>query len=392
MTTTVIVSAVRTPIGKFLGKLSDFSAPSLAAIAIREAITRAKIDPTAVNEVIMGNVVGAGIGQAPARQAALRAGLPPSVATLTINKVCGSGLKAVMLAHQAIASGMAEVVVAGGMESMSLAPYLIQGARKGVKFGDQNMIDALIHDGLWDSFHDSHMGSFADYTATKAEVSREMQDAFAAESHAKALAARDAMKSEIVPVERTDRKGAVLEVIDTDEGPRSDSTVESLTRLKPAFSPNGTVTAGNASPLSDGAAALVLMSEENARAHGLTPLAKISGMATSGLEPKEVFFAPAAAIQRVMAQVGVNSPAGVDLFEVNEAFAAQVLANEQAVGWDRSRLNIHGGAIALGHPIGASGARVLVTLVHALQRRGGGLGIASLCLGGGNAVALGVSA
>lgn len=392
MTSTVIVSAVRTPIGKFLGTLSDYSAPSLAAIAIREAVARAKIEPTSVSEVIMGNVVSAGIGQAPARQAALRAGLPPSVATLTINKVCGSGLKAVMLAHQAIVTGMADVVVAGGMESMSSAPYLVQGARKGVKFGDQRMVDALIHDGLWDSFHNSHMGTFADYTATKAEINREMQDAFAAESHAKAIAARDALRAEIVPIEQTDRKGAVLRVIDTDEGPRTDSTIESLARLKPAFSSEGTVTAGNASPLSDGAAALVLMSENHAHALGLTPLAKIAAMATSGVEPKEVFFAPAAAIERVMSQLGVHSPAGVDLFEVNEAFAAQVLANEKAIGWDRAQLNVHGGAIALGHPIGASGARVLVTLAHALQRRGGGLGIASLCLGGGNAVALAISA
>jgi acetyl-CoA C-acetyltransferase len=392
MKRTVIVSAVRTPIGKFLGSLSDFSAPTLGAIAIREALVRGGVDPAAVDEVIIGNVVGAGMGQAPARQAALKAGLPPSVAAVTINKVCGSGLKAVMLAHQAIALGSAEIVVAGGMESMSMAPYLVQGVRKGVTFGEQRMLDSLIHDGLWDSFNNSHMGSFADYTAVKAGISREMQDAFAAESHAKAVAAREALRAEIVPIERTDKRGAVVEVIDSDEGPRSDSTVEALARLKPAFSADGTVTAGNASPLSDGAAALVLMSEESARERGLVPLATISAMGTSGVEPKEVFFAPAVAIEKVLRSLGVSSPKDIDLFEINEAFSAQVLANEQAVGWQRSQLNVHGGAVALGHPIGASGARVLVTLIHALRQRGGGKGIASLCLGGGNAVALAVSA
>jgi acetyl-CoA C-acetyltransferase len=392
MKRTVIVSAVRTPIGKFLGSLSDFSAPTLGALAIRESLVRGGVDPAAVDEVIIGNVVSAGMGQAPARQAALKAGLPPSVAALTINKVCGSGLKAVMLAHQAIATGSAEIVVAGGMESMSMAPYLVQGVRKGVKFGEQRMLDALIHDGLWDSFNNSHMGSFADYTAAKAGITREMQDAFAAESHAKAVAARDVLRGEIVPIERVDKRGAVVEVIDVDEGPRSDSTAESLARLKPAFSGDGTVTAGNASPLSDGAAALVLMSEERAREHGLVPLATISAMATSGVEPREVFFAPAVAIQRILRSIGAESPQNVDLFEINEAFSAQVLANEQEVGWHRSQLNVNGGAVALGHPIGASGARVLVTLIHALRKRGGGKGIASLCLGGGNAVALAVSA
>ncbi len=391
MTSSVIVAAVRTPIGKFLGKLGEYSAPTLGAFAIREALGRAKIDPAMIDEVIMGNVVSAGIGQAPARQAALGAGLPVTVSALTINKVCGSGLKAVMLAHQGIATGAAEVVVAGGMESMSSAPYLTFGLRKGVKFGEQRLVDALIHDGLWDSFHNSHMGSFADYTAMKAGITRAMQDAYAAESHAKAVAATEALREEIVAIEKKDRSGAVVEVVAADEGPRSDSTVEALARLKPAFSGDGTVTAGNASPLSDGAAALIVMSEERARALGCKPLATISAMATSGVEPREVFFAPGAAVHQVMTKMGVSSARGVDLFEVNEAFAAQVLANEQAVGWDRSQLNVHGGAIALGHPIGASGARVLVTLVHALQRRGGGRGIAALCLGGGNAVALGVT-
>jgi acetyl-CoA C-acetyltransferase len=390
MSRAVIVAAVRTPIGKFLGKLSHLTAPELAALTIQEALLRASLDRGLVEDVIFGNVVGAAIGQAPARQAALKAGLPHSVSALTINKVCGSGLQAVMLATSAIKAGDAEIVVAGGMESMSNAPHLMKGLRGGIKYGDQKVVDALIHDGLWDSFNDNHMGFFADYTAKKSGVTREMQDAFAVQSHQKAIGARDLLKQEIVAIQLKDRKGAVVETIDYDEGPRSDASTEKLAQLKPAFTADGTVTAGNASPLSDGAASLIVMSEQRARTLGIKPLAAITAMTTSGVDPKDIFFAPAYAIQMVLKKLGMTHVNEFDAIEVNEAFAAQALANEQALEWDRSKVNIRGGAVALGHPIGASGARVLVTLLHILQSSKGKRGLASLCLGGGNAVALAV--
>jgi acetyl-CoA C-acetyltransferase len=396
-TTAVIVSAVRTPIGRFLGGLTPLSAPELGAIAIRAAVERAGIEPGAVQEVIMGNVVQGGVGQAPARQAAIRAGIPATTSALTINKVCGSGLKAVMLAAQAIRAGDARVLVAGGQESMSNAPYYVYGMRNGVKLGDQQLVDGVIRDGLWCSFCDVHMGGHAEYTARKAQVTRQSQDAFAVESHRKAVAAQEGGKfeEEIVPVEIAGRKGAVT--ISTDEGPRKDTTPESLAKLRPAFGGNGargegqelSVTAGNASSLNDGASALVVTSEEYARAHGLTMLAKVVSYATGAVEPQELFFAPVTAVRNLMAKQG-TSIGSYDLIEANEAFASQALADGQELGWDWDRVNVHGGAIALGHPIGASGARVLTTLLYAMRDRGASTGLATLCLGGGDAVALSV--
>jgi acetyl-CoA C-acetyltransferase len=395
-TTAVIISAVRTPVGRYLGALAPVSAPDLGAAAIRAAVERAGVDPEDIDEVIMGNVVQGGVGQAPARQAAIRAGLPPSVSALTINKVCGSGLKAVMLASQAIRGGDAQVVVAGGQESMSNAPYYLYGHRQGVKFGDQQLVDGLIRDGLWCSFCDVHMGGHAEYTARKAGLSREMLDEFAAESHRKAVRAIETgrFRAEIVPVEVPGRKGSVR--VEIDEGPRADTTAEVLARLKPAFPGKQggsdeqlTVTAGNASSMNDGASALVVTSQEYASANGLQVLARITGYATGGVEPQELFFAPIHAVRNLMRKSG-SQIADYDLIEANEAFASQALANGQALGWDWDRVNVNGGAIALGHPIGASGARVLTTLVHALRQRGLTTGLATLCLGGGDAVALSV--
>jgi acetyl-CoA C-acetyltransferase len=396
-TTPVIVSAARTPIGRFLGALAPLSAPDLGAIAIRAAIERAGVEPGEVQEVIMGNVVQGGVGQGPARQAAIRAGIPPTTSAMTINKVCGSGLKAVMLAAQAIRAGDARVIVAGGQESMSNAPYYLYGLRNGVKLGDQQLVDGVIRDGLWCSFCDVHMGGHAEYTARKAKVTRAMQDEFAVASHRKAVAAQEAGKfqEEIVPVEIAGRKGAVT--VSADEGPRKDTSAESLARLKPAFGGNGgagkpdelSVTAGNASSLNDGASALVVTSEEYARAHGLTILAKVSAYATGAVEPQELFFAPITAVRNLMGKQK-TSIGSYDLIEANEAFASQALANGQELGWDWDRVNVHGGAIALGHPIGASGARVLTTLLHAMQDRNAQTGLATLCLGGGDAVALSV--
>lgn len=392
----VIVSAARTPIGKFLGALSPLQAPELGAVAIRAAVQRARITPEAVEEVIMGNVVQGGVGQAPARQAAIKAGIPPTVSAMTVNKVCGSGLKAVMLAAQAIKAGDRQVVVAGGQESMSNAPYYVYGMRGGVKLGDQQLVDGMVRDGLWCAFCDVHMGGHAEYTAKKAGISREAQDEFAAESHRKAVAAQDAgkFKAEIAAVEIRGRRGVTT--VDTDEGPRKDSTVESLARLKPAFEtpavpPNErTVTAANASSLNDGAAALVVASEAYAREHGLSIIARITGYATGATEPQDLFFAPIVAVQNLMRQ-SHRSIGDYDLIEANEAFASQALADGQGLGWDWTRVNVHGGAIALGHPIGASGARVLTTLLFAMQDRGARTGLATLCLGGGDAVALSVS-
>ena len=392
--TPVIVSAVRTPIGKFLGGLSPLSAPELGAIAIREALARAGVPAAEVQEVLMGQVLQGGSGQAPARQAMLKAGVPASVSALTINKVCGSGLKAVMLAAQAIKAGDAQVIVAGGQESMSNAPHYVYGMRNGVKLGDQTMVDGMIKDGLWCSSCDVHMGGHAEYTAKKAGVTREQQDQFAAESHRKAIAAMEGgkFKREIVAVEIAGKKGPT--VVDTDESPRKDTTAETLGKLRPAFPGKDkgeqlSVTAGNASSLNDGAAATVVTSEEYARAHGLEILARITGYATGAGDPKDLFFAPITAVSNLLKKGGKKIE-DYDLIEANEAFASQALANGAGLGWAWDRVNVHGGAIALGHPIGASGARVLTTLLHALQDRGQRTGLATLCLGGGDAVALGV--
>lgn len=395
-TTAVIVSAARTPIGRFLGGLAPLTAPELGAIAIRAALERSGVEPNDIDEAIMGNVVQAGVGQAPARQAAYHGGVPETVPAMTVNKVCGSGLKAVMLAAQAIRAGDARVVVAGGMESMSNAPYLLRGYREGVKFGNQQIVDGLIHDGLWCSFHRCHMGGHAEYTAHKAGISRQEADEFSLRSHQKAIAAIDAGKfrQEIVPVEVPGRKGPT--VIDTDESPRRDTSMESLGKLKPAFqadAPQGidelVVTAGNAPGLNDGASALVVTSEEYVRANGLTIMARITAYASGATAPQDLFFAPVVAVRKLMEKEGK----GIDdyeLIEANEAFAVQALADGKELGWDWDRVNVHGGAVALGHPIGASGARVLTTLLYALQDRGLRTGLATLCLGGGNAVALSV--
>jgi acetyl-CoA C-acetyltransferase len=388
--TPVILSATRTPIGRFLGVLAPLPAPKLGAVAVREALRRAGIPDSAVDEVILGNVVQGGVGQAPARQAMIAAGLPGSVPALTINKVCGSGLKAVMLGAQAIKAGDAQVVVAGGMESMSNAPFYVFGMRNGVKFGNQSLVDGVVHDGLWCSFGNCHMGAHAEYTAVKAKISRGEQDRFAFESHRKAVAAQDAGKfaAEIVPVEIPDRKGTVT--VSVDEAPRRDTTVEALAKLKPAFvKEGGSVTAGNAPGLNDGASALVVASLAFAKANGLEPMARITAYATGGGEPKDLFFAPILAVQALMKKAG-TSIGDYDLIEANEAFAVQALADGAALGWDWARVNVNGGAVALGHPIGASGARVLTTLLYAMQDRGKATGLATLCLGGGSAVALSV--
>jgi len=384
---TVILSAVRTPIGKFLGGLAEFSAPQLGAIALREAFARAGIAPNLVDEVLMGQVVQAGTGQAPARQASLHAGIPDTVPAHTVNMVCGSGLKAVMLADQAIRVGDAQIVLAGGMESMSRAPFLLQGVRQGYKYGHQTTQDALIQDGLWCSFQNWAMGEAAEHTATSNGITRADQDRFSVQSHQRAAAAwqRGDFTAEVIPVEAGSKKAPVK--ILQDEGIRLDSSVESLARLKPAFRADGTVTAGNASQLSDGAAALVLVSEQAAEQQGLKPLARIVASTMSGVHPKEIFTAPVEAIRKLSAKSGVSLDQ-VDLFEINEAVAAQMLACLKQLELSEEKVNISGGGIAIGHPIGASGARVLVTLVHALHRKQLKYGIACLCLGGGNAVAL----
>ncbi|HEY0153011.1 MAG TPA: acetyl-CoA C-acetyltransferase [Longimicrobium sp.] len=395
-TTPVIVSAVRTPIGRFLGGLSSLSAPDLGGIALREAVARAGIPAEDVEEVIMGNVVQGGVGQAPARQAVIKAGLPSGISALTINKVCGSGLKAVMLAAQSIRAGDGQVILAGGQESMSNAPYYVYGMRNGVKFGDQTMVDGLVRDGLWCSFCEVHMGGHAEYTAKKAGISRQQADEFSVNSHRKAVAAVQAGKftEEIVPVEIAGRKGTT--VVDADEGPRADSSMESLGKLKPAFAKDApkdvtdpVVTAGNASSMNDGASAVLVVSEEYARAHGLTILGRITAYSTGAVEPNELFFAPIQAVKRLMKKTGTGI-SDFDLIEANEAFAVQALANGQGLEWDWDRVNVNGGAVALGHPIGASGARVLTTLLHAMKDRDAETGLATLCLGGGDAVALSV--
>ena len=388
-TTPVILSACRTPIGKYLGGLAPLPAPRLGAIVIREAVRRAGIDAARVDEVILGNVLQGGVGQAPARQAAIHAGLPGTIPSVTINKVCGSGLKAVMLAAQAIKAGDEQCVVAGGMESMSNAPHYVYGMRGGIKAGNSQLVDGMIHDGLWDSFSNTHMGNLAEYTAKKAGVSRADQDRFALASHQKAVAAMAAcrFKAETVPVAIPGRKGPT--VIEKDECPRADSTLEALAALKPSFEQDGTVTPGNAPGLNDGASALVVTSLAFAQAHGLTPIARVTAYATGGGEPKDLFFAPIVAVQNLMAKAKTKI-SDYDLIEANEAFAVQALADGRALGWDWERVNVNGGAIALGHPIGASGARVLTTLLYALKDRKQTTGLATLCLGGGNAVALSV--
>ncbi len=388
-TTPVILSAVRTPIGKYLGGLSSFTAPQLGALVIREAVRRAGIDASAVDEAIMGQVIQGGSGQAPARQAMIQAGLPGTVPALTINKVCGSGLKAVMLAAQAIRAGDAECIVAGGQEAMSAAPHYVYGMRGGIKAGNQTMVDGMIHDGLWDSFGCCHMGEYAEYTAEKAGVSRADQDAFAYESHRKAVAAQEAglFKDEILPVQIPGKGGPTTVAVD--EGPRKDTSPELLAKLKPAFKKDGSVTAGNAPGLNDGASALVVSSLAFARAHGLAPMARVTAYATGGGEPRDLFFAPIVAVANLLTKAGTRI-GDYDLIEANEAFAVQAIADGRALGWDWDRVNVNGGAIALGHPIGASGARVLTTLLHALRQRDARTGLATLCLGGGNAVALSV--
>jgi acetyl-CoA C-acetyltransferase len=392
----VIISGVRTPTGRFLGGLSPLPATQLGALTVAEAVRRAGIDPGVVEDVIMGNVVPAGGGQAPARQAAIHGGIPASVPAMTINKVCGSGLKAVMLAAQAIKAGDLQVAVAGGFESMSNVPFYLRNHRAGVKFGDQTLQDGLILDGLWCSFGNCHMGGHAEYTADKAGITREAADEFAYRSHMKAVAAIEGgkFKEEILPVEIKHRKG--VDVVDTDESPRKDTSLESLARLRPAFpndAPEGikelVVTAGNAPGLNDGAASLVIASQAFAEAHGLPVQAFIRNYAVGSTEPKDLFFAPIDAVQKLLAKDG-KTVDDYDLFELNEAFAVQAIADLRALEIDESRVNVHGGAVALGHPIGASGARILVTLLYAMKDRGVSTGMAALCLGGGNAVALSV--
>jgi acetyl-CoA C-acetyltransferase len=395
-TAVILEGGARTPIGRFLGGLSPLAAPQLGAIALRAAVDRSGIDPADVDEVVMGNVVSAGAGQAPARQAAVNGGLPPTIPAVTVNKVCGSGLKAVMLAAQAIRAGDARLVVAGGMESMSNVPHYLRGIRQGVKFGDREIEDGLIHDGLWCSFGSCHMGGHAEYTAAKAGVSRADADAFSLRSHQKAIAAisEGRFRDEIVPVEISLRRGAT--VVDTDEGPRADTSIEALARLRPAFLSDApeyidehVVTAGNSPGLNDGAAAVVVASLEYAKAHGLAIDAVVTAYAAGGTEPRDLFFAPIDAVNRLMAKEK-KSIHDYGLIEVNEAFAVQAIADMRALGMDEDRVNVNGGAVALGHPIGASGTRVLVTLLKAMEHRGASTGLATLCLGGGNAVALSV--
>jgi acetyl-CoA C-acetyltransferase len=386
----IIISATRTAIGKFQGSLKSFTAPQLGSIAVRAAIERAGLDASQVDEVIMGCVLQAGLGQNPARQAALGAGLLNQVSALTINKVCGSGLKAVMLAAQSIALGDNEIIVAGGMESMSNAPYLLPKARDGYRMGDGEIVDSMIHDGLRCAFDCWHMGETGEVVAEKCGVTRQQQDEYAVSSQRKAVAAirSGRFKDEITPVEIPQRKGPPV-IFDTDEGPREDSSLEALTKLKPAFRSGGTVTAGNASTINDGAAAVVVTSMEMAKRLGRAPMVRIVAQATSGVEPKLVMMAPVDAVKKVAAKAGWELK-DVDLFELNEAFSSQSVALIEQLGLEVERVNVNGGAVALGHPIGASGARVLVTLIHEMIRRGAGRGIASLCLGGGNAVALAV--
>jgi acetyl-CoA C-acetyltransferase len=388
MTDAVILSGARTPVGKFLGALKDLTAVDLGVTAVRAAIERAGIDASSVEEVVMGNVLQAGNGQNPARQVALRAGIPDTVSALTINKVCGSGLQSVMLASQAIRLGEVEVAVAGGMESMTNAPYLLKRARQGYRLGDGEIVDSMIADGLWCAFDNWHMGCTGEVIAEQYQIDRREQDEFAVNSHRKAMAAVKAgrFEQEIVPVEIPQRKGSPT-VVRADEGPRPDASAETLAKLKPAFKDDGTVTAGNASTINDGAAAVVVTSSSFAHSTGRPPMARIVAHATSGVKPKMVMMAPVTAIQKTLHRAGWRLP-DVDLIEINEAFSVQIVAIAREMGIESDRLNVNGGAVALGHPIGASGARLLVTLLYEMERRSAKRGIVALCLGGGNAVAM----
>jgi acetyl-CoA C-acetyltransferase len=387
----VILSAVRTPVGKFLGALASFSAPELGGKVIAEAARRAGLEAKQIDEAIMGNVVQAGIGQNPARQAALKGGCDPRVAALTINKVCGSGLKAVGLAAQGVQLGENEIIVAGGMESMSNCPYLLPQARTGYRIGDHKAVDSMINDGLWDAYENFHMGNTGELVAEKYKISRQEQDQFAFTSHHKAVGARNAgyFDSQILPVEVAQKKGDPL-LVKIDESPREDTTLEALAKLKPAFRKDGTVTAGNAPGTNDGAAALIVTSERNAARLGKIPLARIVAQAVSGVEPKWVMMAPVEAVEKLLSKTGWNRDADVDLIELNEAFSVAAIAVTRELKLNPEKVNVNGGAVAIGHPIGASGARILVTLLYELQRRKLKRGIAALCLGGGNAVALAI--
>jgi len=386
----VIISAVRTPTGKFQGLLKGFSATDLGAIAVKEAVKRAGIKPEQVNEVIMGCVIQAGLGQAPARQAALKAGLPPETSALTVNMVCGSGLRAVALAAQAIRLGDAEFVVAGGMESMSNAPYALPGARDGYRMGNHNVVDLMIHDGLWCPFENWHMGNTGEVVAQKYQISRSEQDEFAYNSHRKAAQAQSEgrFREEIVPIEIPQKKGEPI-ILDYDEPIRPDTTIEALSKLKPAFQKDGTVTAGNAPGVNDGASAVVVTSAEKAAELGIEPLARIVSYATSGIEPKLIMMAPVEGVRRAVSKAGWQL-SDVDLFELNEAFSVQALGVMKELGVDPERVNVNGGAVALGHAIGSSGSRILTTLLYEMRRRGVKRGVAGLCLGGGNSVAMAV--
>ena len=386
----VIISAVRTPVGKFQGSLKGFSATDLGALVVRESVKRAGVKPEEIDEVIMGCVIQAGLGQNPARQAALRGGLPPAVSAVTVNKVCGSGLKAVMMAAQGVQLGDAEIVVAGGMESMSNAPYLIPKAREGYRLGNGVLVDAMINDGLWDAFENYHMGCTGEVVAERFRVSRAEQDEYALSSHRKAAAAIKAgkFKDEIVAVEIPQKKGPPV-IFDTDETVREDTSLEGLAKLKPAFQPDGTVTAGNAPGVNDGASAVVVTSLDRARSLGREPMARIVAQATSGIEPELVMMAPVEAIRKLLKKTGW-SLTDVDLIELNEAFSVQVVAIIRELGLDPDRLNVNGGAVALGHAIGQSGSRLLTTMLYELKRRDAHRGVVALCLGGGNAVAMAV--
>jgi len=388
----VIISGCRTPVGKFQGSLSDLSATQLGAIVVREAVKRAGVDPSQVDECIMGNVVSAGLGQNPARQAAIYGGLSPEVGAMTINKVCGSGLKAVALASQAIQTGDSTLVVAGGMESMTNAPYLLPQARKGLRLGDSQIVDSMIRDGLWDVYNDYHMGVTGENVAEKYGITREEQDEFAVNSHRKAVSAikECRFKSQVVPVELpAKKKGAAPVIFDKDESPREDTTIEILRSLKPAFKKDGTVTAGNAPGVNDGAAAMVVTSASKAKELGAKPMVRVMAQATSGVEPKWVMMAPVGAVRNIGEKTGWKNE-DVDLYELNEAFSVQALGVMRELNLDPAKVNVNGGAVAIGHPIGASGARVLVTLIYEMIRRDVHRGIAALCLGGGNAVAMAV--
>jgi len=388
----VIVSAARTPVGKFQGGLSSLSATQLGAVAVREAVKRAGLDPAQVDECIMGNVVSAGLGQNPARQAALNGGLPPEVSALTINKVCGSGLKAIALAQQAIQTGNSRIVVAGGMESMTNAPYLLPQGRGGFRMGNSVVVDSMVHDGLWDAFNDYHMGVTGENVAEKYGISREEQDCYALNSHRKAAQARreGRFKAEIVPVEiPAKKKGQAPTIVEADESIREDASIEALRALKPAFKKDGTVTAGNAPGVNDAAAAVVVMTAARAVELGLKALATIRAQATSGVDPKWVMMAPVSGVRKVLERAGWSAES-VDLFELNEAFSVQAIAVTRELGIPLEKVNVNGGAVAIGHPIGASGARVLITLIYEMIRRDVKRGVAALCLGGGNSVALAV--